>query len=152
VGKFARFDRNKYPQKWQINQEDLEQSREAWNAEKPNLIRDILDRPGKIRNLRGVNLSGVNLSGANLSGANLVEANLSYANLSGANLVQANLSYANLNNTDLSNANLSGANVNKAKFKYSQGISESMRQDLIARGANFEDTPLDRFLKLLQDF
>jgi uncharacterized protein YjbI with pentapeptide repeats len=115
-------------------------------------------------NLSGANLSGANLSGANLSGANLSGANLRRADLSGANLrradlgsadlsraylIDANLSGADLSGADLRSANLSGANlsktkVEKARFSSNLGISESMKQDLIKRGAIFEDSPGDR--------
>jgi uncharacterized protein YjbI with pentapeptide repeats len=97
----------------------------------------------------GADLSGADLSGANLFGANLIRANLSDANLSGANLSDANLSGANLSGANLSGADLSGANlsntkVEKARFSSNLGISESMKQDLIKKGAIFEDSPGDR--------
>jgi uncharacterized protein YjbI with pentapeptide repeats len=110
-------------------------------------------------NLSGANLNGANLSGANLSGANLSYANLCYAhmistnlsgadmfntNLSGADMSGANLSYAILIGTDLRGANLSYANVYKAHFGYTKGLSESMIEDLRARGAIFEDAPGER--------
>jgi uncharacterized protein YjbI with pentapeptide repeats len=91
------------------------------------------------RRLSGVNLIGVNLSGANMRCADLTGADLSGANLSGANLSDADLSGANLSGT-----NLSDANVNNARFGFNQGISESMREDLSARGAIFDDLPGDR--------
>jgi Pentapeptide repeats (8 copies) len=153
------FRQDEFPEKWQINQEDLSQSRELWQVEKQNLIRDILDRPIKGRylssvnlrnanlicaNLSGSNLSYANLSVANLSVANLSIANLSRANLSGSYLIDTNLSHADLRFSDLSGANLKGANVDKAQFGDNEGISELMRQDLIARGAIFEDSPGDR--------
>jgi Pentapeptide repeats (8 copies) len=183
------FTQDKFPKKWQINQEDLSQSLKVWEVERPNLIRDILDRPRASRNLkyadlsgvnligaklryvrlRGANLLGINLLGADLIGANLIGVNLSSANLSGAKLMGANLSNAslidanlrganlsdvslidaNLSNADLSGArlmsvSLMGANLYKAKFEYNEGISESMRKDLISRGAIFEDSPGDR--------
>jgi uncharacterized protein YjbI with pentapeptide repeats len=197
------FTQDKFPQKWQINHEDLSQSLEAWDVEKQNLVKDILDRPMMRRSLRsdlmfanlsgaklsganlsGANLSGANLSGANLSGANLIHAglinanlnftnmsgakligaklsgaNLSHADLGGADLGGADLSRANLNFTNLSGAslchaslisvdlrsvNLSNASVDKAHFGYNKGISESMKEDLLTRGAIFEDSPGDR--------
>uniref|UniRef100_UPI0030D8B7FE pentapeptide repeat-containing protein n=1 Tax=Argonema antarcticum TaxID=2942763 RepID=UPI0030D8B7FE len=92
--------------------------------------------------LSGADLS--RLSGANLSGANLSGANLRGADLSGAYLSRADLSDADLRGADLSGANLSGANVEKARFSNNQGISENMKQDLIKRGAIFEDSPGDR--------
>jgi hypothetical protein len=42
------------------------------------------------------------------------------------------------------NANLNGAEVSYAQFGNNSGISESMRQDLIYRGAIFDDTLGDR--------
>jgi hypothetical protein len=44
----------------------------------------------------------------------------------------------------LSNTNMNGANVEKARFGDNKGLSESMRRDLIMRGAIFEDLPGDR--------
>ncbi len=110
-------------------------------------------------NLRGANLNNTNLSNANLSntylnGSNLksvdlICANLSNANLSNANLSNAYLRGANLSNANLSNANLSGTNLNNTeventRFGNNLGISESLKLDLIARGAIFEDSPEDR--------
>jgi Pentapeptide repeats (8 copies) len=168
------FTQDKFPQKWQINQEDLSQSKEVWQVEKPNLVKDILDCPLMSRdlfctdlsitdlsgaelidaNLIGANLSGTSLNSANLSGASLNNANLSGASLNNANLssakllgaklLGANLSFANLIGTNLNLANLSGVLVYEAKFRDNEGISESMRRDLIARGAIFEDDPGDR--------
>jgi uncharacterized protein YjbI with pentapeptide repeats len=110
-------------------------------------------------NLLEANLSSANLNGANLflsilndamlcntslSGASLSSANLSDADLGDADLSNANLSGAQLRGADLSNTNLSGASVNNTQFGYNKGISESMRRDLIARGAIFEDSSGDR--------
>lgn len=100
-------------------------------------------------NLSGANLSGANLSGANLydarlSGVNLSRANLSGANLNDVNLSRANLSDANLCGTNLILANLSGAKVANARFEDNRGISESLKLDLKARGAIFEDSLGDR--------
>jgi uncharacterized protein YjbI with pentapeptide repeats len=109
-------DRDKYLQKWQINQEDLQQSQAAWKVEKQNLIKDILDRGGESLNLSGADLSGTNLSGADLSGADLSGAYLQYANLSGANLNGANLNGATLSGATLSSATLSGAKLGFANL------------------------------------
>jgi uncharacterized protein YjbI with pentapeptide repeats len=110
-------------------------------------------------NLLEANLSSATLNGANLflsilndamlcsaslSGASLSSANLSDADLGDADLSNANLSGAHLRGADLSNANLSGASVDNTQFGYNKGISESMRRDLIDRGAIFEDAPGDR--------
>ncbi len=144
------FTQEKFPEKWQINQEDLSQSQEALKVEKQNLIKDIVDRPIQGRYLSGADLSDANLNGANLRSANLRSANLSSSNLSGADLSDANLSGVNLSGAYLSGANLSGAylsdttKVDKARFGYNLGISESMRQVLLAEGAIFEDAPGDR--------
>jgi Pentapeptide repeats (8 copies) len=63
------------------------------------------------------------------------------ANLSDANLSNSNLRSANLRGANLKDANLKGADVRGAKFGYNLGISESMEQDLIERGAIFDDAP-----------
>lgn len=95
-------------------------------------------------NLISTNLSNANLTSANLSGTRLTDANLTDANLSGADLtlthlISANLTDANLTNANLWRADLGGTNVEKARFGYNQGISESMKRDLISRGAIFND-------------
>jgi uncharacterized protein YjbI with pentapeptide repeats len=243
------FTQDKFPEKWQINREDLIQSQDAWEVERQNLMRDICDRQIPYRQLNGVNLScfyieglkqtwhireigttlteyikpaylmgadlrkadlrqtrlnwanlsnadlsKANLMGAILNSANLTEANLNHAylchadltatnlnraklchtNLMGvtlnvadlsdailhhANLNRADLTNSNLSNADLSNAdlryaklmlanlsgaNLSGADVNHAQFGNNSGISKSMKQNLIDRGAIFDDTSGDR--------
>ena len=89
--------------------------------------------------LRGADLFGANLSRANLRGANLSIADLSIANLLGANLRGADLSRANLSGADLFGAGLSEAIVTDAAFTRSAGISEVSKQDLIRRGAIFDD-------------
>ena len=94
-------------------------------------------------NLRGAILIAANLVGANLIGANLRYAYLSGANLSGADLSGADLSGAYLINTNLINTDLTSTNVERTTFGYNQGISESMKLDLISRGAIFEDSPED---------
>ncbi len=63
------------------------------------------------------------------------------ANLSDANLSNSNLKSANLRGANLKGANLKGADVRGAKFGCNLGISESMEQDLIDRGAIFDDAP-----------
>jgi tetratricopeptide (TPR) repeat protein len=63
------------------------------------------------------------------------------ANLSDANLSNSNLRSANLRGANLKGANLKGADVRGAKFGCNLGISESMEQDLIERGAIFDDAP-----------
>jgi hypothetical protein len=164
------FDRDKYPRKWQINQDDLSQSQEALKVEKQNLAQDILNRPIEGRYLFGADLTGTFLSDADLTGANLNYANLSgadltgtylnNANLSGADLTGTYLNYANLSGADLRDANLSNAylrranlhdailsattNLGNARFAWNEEISELMRQDLISRGAIFDDAPGDR--------
>jgi Pentapeptide repeats (8 copies) len=158
------FTQDKFPQKWQINQEDLSQSQEALKIEMQHLIGDILDRHIEARylvnvdlsglnlhgvnlssaNLRGADLSGSNLHGANLRSANLRGADLSGSNLHGANLREASLFLANLSLANLSLADLNDANVDETQFGDNEGLSESMKQDLIARGAIFEDSPGNR--------
>jgi uncharacterized protein YjbI with pentapeptide repeats/DNA-binding Xre family transcriptional regulator len=142
-----------------VNQADINILKDALidtseNEEKSRLIEEIKTQGAVKRNLSGVDLSGANLSGADLSdadlsGANLSDAVLYGANLSGANISDANLSDANLSDADLSDANLGGtnlsdANVKNARFADNLGISESLKQDLKARGAIFEDSPGDR--------
>jgi uncharacterized protein YjbI with pentapeptide repeats len=130
---------------------------------------NLSDTSLKVANLSSANLSGSNLndarlyradlSGADLSTAELIDANLSGTNLTNSNLSGANLSSADLSSADLINANLSGANltgadmrladlrdadVNNARFGANQGIDESIKQDLIARGAIFDDLSIDR--------
>lgn len=99
-------------------------------------------------NLRGANLSFVhlsfaNLSFANLSGANLRGAKLRLTNLGDANLSDANLSFANLSLADLSCADLIDIQVEQTRFRNNLGITEKLKQDLIKRGAIFEDSPGD---------
>ena len=106
-------------------------------------------------NFRGADLSGanfsgtyfryVNLGGTILSGADLSDAILSSVDLSDASLRDADLSSANLIGAKLIGTNFSGANVENARFGYNKGISSEMRDDLIRRGAIFEDSPGDRF-------
>jgi uncharacterized protein YjbI with pentapeptide repeats len=106
-------------------------------------------------NLSGADLSSANLShaklrGANLNDATLIDANLSGATLIDATLIDANLSGANLSGATLIDAKLNGiilsdtTNVYKAQFGYNEEISKSTRQDLMARGAIFYDSPGDR--------
>jgi uncharacterized protein YjbI with pentapeptide repeats len=90
------------------------------------------------------NLSDANVSGADLSDANLIGATLGFANLSNANVSRANLSGAKLNSTDMRDVNLIGANVKNARFSSNLGISEFVKEDLIERGAIFEDALGDR--------
>ncbi len=95
--------------------------------------------------LSEANLSGANLSGADLSGAYVENADLSYTDLHRAslaltNLGGADLSGANLRQTNLSNANLSGAKVQSACFGNNPGLSLELQQNLIQRGAIFEQS------------
>jgi uncharacterized protein YjbI with pentapeptide repeats len=158
-----------FPDKWQINQDDLAKSIKSLSLYKQSLIKNIIDLPIINQKLSGADLSGADLSGANLSGsnlrganliranpiladlsganlirANLIRANLRNANLSGADLSGANLSGANLSGTNLSGANLRGANVMNTRFGSNFGLFESLKQDLIARGAIFDNASGDR--------
>jgi uncharacterized protein YjbI with pentapeptide repeats len=74
----------------------------------------------------------------------LYKANLVKAYLNNVNLVEANLSGANLSGANLSGANLSRAKVIHTRFGDNLGIPESLKSDLIQRGAIFEDSPGDR--------
>ncbi|NET67062.1 MAG: pentapeptide repeat-containing protein [Moorea sp. SIO1G6] len=94
--------------------------------------------------LTEADLSEADLSEAYLSGAYLSSANLSHAYLRGTYLIYADLSEAYLSDADLSDAKLSRAKVKNARFGYNSGIDESMKRDLIKRGAIFEDLPGDR--------
>ena len=71
------------------------------------------------------------MTGAILTGANLTEADLSGSNLKQANLKQANLTGVSFNK----------AIVKNARFGSNTGMSRTLKQDLIARGAIFEDAP-----------
>ena len=95
-------------------------------------------------NLRGADLSVADLRGANLSAADLRGVELSAADLSGANLSAASLSGANLSGANLKGVDLSVTNVENARFGHNLDISESLKHDLIARGAIFENSPGDR--------
>jgi uncharacterized protein YjbI with pentapeptide repeats len=96
-------------------------------------------------NLGGANLSDADLSGANLSGVNLRGADLSGANLICADLIGTSLSDADLRGAYLNDDNLSAGNVIHARFEFTSGVPESLKQDLIARGAIFDNKPGDRF-------
>jgi uncharacterized protein YjbI with pentapeptide repeats len=99
-------------------------------------------------------VSRADLSGANLRLSNLVRADLRWSNLSKINLSEADLSNTNLIGSDLSEAyfidtnlsetKLDGAIVELARFGSNTGMSKTLKQDLIARGAIFEDAPGDR--------
>ena len=135
------------------NQENTE------NSDKLRLVQEILKNVAMGRELSGVDLSGADLNHACLSDANLSATNLIGANLSGASIIGANLSGADLKRAVLSGANLSGsdlryasligsdlryANVENTLFRYNQGISLEIRNDLVKRGAIFEDSFGDR--------
>jgi hypothetical protein len=143
------FTQEEFPEKWKMNQIDLRTSVLRFKIFQKT-IEQILDRPIKYKDLQGFDLSGANLNYADMFGANLNRAKLVGAKLRQVNLSNADLSDADLSGADLSGANLSGANlsdttkVDKAQFGYNLGISESMRQELIARGAIFEDVSGDR--------
>jgi uncharacterized protein YjbI with pentapeptide repeats len=94
--------------------------------------------------LSGAYLSGADLSGANLSGAILTETYLTFAELSGSNLGQANLIKANLIKANLIGVSFNHVIVKDARFGLNTGMSRELQQDLIARGAIFEDAPGDR--------
>ena len=116
--------------------------------DKWRLVWEIVNQPTERRNLNGANLSSANLSGANLSSASLSGTDLSSANLSGTDLNAAKFSFTNLRGAilrgaSLNAANFSGANVKNARFANNPGISETMKRDLIQRGAIFEDSPDD---------
>ncbi|NEN91889.1 MAG: pentapeptide repeat-containing protein [Okeania sp. SIO3H1] len=127
------------------------------------LIRaDLIGADLRGADLRGAYLSGAyliraDLSGADLSGAYLIRADLSEADLSGADLSGAYLRGANLSGADLSEADLSRAYLSRAELEKSivintkfssnsQGMNEQLKQDLIQKGAIFEDSLEDPVL------
>ncbi len=103
------------------------------------LVKKIKAEGARGKNLKGADLSSADLSSADLSSADLSDADLSSADLSSAILIDADLRGANLIDTYLI-----GAKVTNTRFGYNEGISESMKQELIERGAIFEDTLGDR--------
>ena len=142
------YTQDKFPEKWKINQEDLRESLRSLLSlkilQKECLVKDIINRPMPERNLKKVDLSGADLISANLSYASLNDASLNGADLSGADLSGADLSGADLRFSKLSGSNLISSNVQNTQFGYNSGISVSMKQDLIKRGAIFSDAPGDR--------
>jgi uncharacterized protein YjbI with pentapeptide repeats len=92
-------------------------------------------------NLQGARV-GYDLNSANLSNANLCNANLHLAHLCGVNFSHANLADADLSGADLFGANFSDADVTNTKFGDNRGMDPSLKQDLMARGAIFEDSQL----------
>ncbi len=105
---------------------------------------DLSDADLSLADLRGAHLNGADLSDADLSLADLRGAHLNGADLRGAHLNGAHLNGAHLNGAHLNGAHLRGANVKNTRFSDNKGISESLKQDLITRGAIFEDSPGDR--------
>lgn len=91
--------------------------------------------------LRAANLNGAKLRGVQLRGDDLIGAQLRGAYLSGADLCKADLIGADLCEADLSGADLSLADVTDAKFGAGIGLSDAAKQDLIQRGAIFDDGP-----------
>jgi uncharacterized protein YjbI with pentapeptide repeats len=118
-------------------------------ADKWRLVWEIVNIDRSNRRLTGVDLSYANLKKSFLVGANLIDADLTGAILTEANLTDADLSGSNLEQADLIEANLTGVSFNHAivkdaRFGSNTGMSKSLQQDLIARGAIFEDAPGDR--------
>jgi len=154
-----------------ILESSLEASAQLNIDRKSHLVKEITVQGGIGKDFSGVDLSEVNLSGtdlseavftrANLSGTNLNRANLSKTYLSKANLSKTSLRKANfesayLSGTDLSEANLSGAdfrkanlrganldraNVVKTLFGDNLGLTRQAKDDLMSRGAIFQDSP-----------
>ena len=119
-------------------------------------LRGIFLKQANLRNadLSGADLNGANLKYADLNNARLVQTNLTYSQLNsatliGANLIGADLSNAQLLAANLTDADLSGAKVENTRFGYNFGISRSLQQDLIARGAIFEDYSLCDQIEIL---
>lgn len=84
--------------------------------------------------LRSADLRSANLRSANLRSADLINADLSEADLSNANLRSADLTFTNLSDT-----NLSDAAITNTQFGFSVGLSTEEKQNLIKRGAIFDD-------------
>ncbi|MDJ0903113.1 MAG: pentapeptide repeat-containing protein [Xenococcus sp. MO_188.B8] len=92
--------------------------------------------------LKGAYFKEAKFLRANLANADFARANLCLAHFYGTNLERAKLEGANLKDAKFISANLSlvnleDANVRGAKFRKNEGISESLKQDLIDRGAVF---------------
>ena len=121
-------------EKFEVIDKNSDPSQTSEFSDKWDKVRKIRNQTIKNLDLSGVDLSGTNLSETDLSGADLSDADLSDADLSGTNLSGADLSDA-----DLTDADLSGANVKNARFGNNTGIAESLKHDLIIRGAIFED-------------
>ena len=140
----------KFDNKWRLVWEIVNQPDEKRNLSRANLSDAYLsDAYLSDADLSRADLSHAKLWNADLNRANLNRANLSHAylvraKLWNANFIEADLSHANFIEANLSGANLSGANVENTQFGYNEGISEEMRDDLIRRGAIFEDIPGDR--------
>ncbi|MUG92791.1 pentapeptide repeat-containing protein [Scytonema sp. UIC 10036] len=77
--------------------------------------------------------------GQDLKHADLRSADLRSANFRGCDLRYANLRGSDLRNANLIDADLRGTNVQKVLFGDNAGISESLKQELIRRGAIFQD-------------
>ena len=121
--------------------EDVQFIREK---DKHRLVQEIKDQGAKGKDLNDTDLSDADLKDADLSNSDLSCADLSNANLENANLENADLNCADLSGAKLSNANLTNADfsdaiVENAKFNNNLGISSELKQDLINRGAIFED-------------
>jgi uncharacterized protein YjbI with pentapeptide repeats len=101
------------------------------------------------RRLKFPQLVGADLSGLNLDGVNFIRGNLTDANLQNTSLVDGDLIFANFTNANLTGANLRGATLNETVwqgtlvegccFQSAIGLTKKQRQDLIFRGALFDD-------------
>ena len=89
--------------------------------------------------LNRADLVRANLGRANLSSADLKDAKLNMADLNSADLSGADLRYADFRGADLRFADLNCSQVENSRFGNNQGISQSMKRNLISRGAIFED-------------
>ncbi|MDJ0899064.1 MAG: pentapeptide repeat-containing protein [Xenococcus sp. MO_188.B8] len=156
----ARELRNKLDTKNSFVREIKSQNLEGRYLERVKLrlseLRGIFLKQANLRNadLSGADLNGANLKYADLNNARLVQTNLTYSQLNsatliGANLIGADLSNAQLLAANLTDADLSGAKVENTRFGYNCGISRSLQQDLIARGAIFEDYSLCDQIEIL---
>ncbi|NEO12931.1 MULTISPECIES: pentapeptide repeat-containing protein [unclassified Moorena] len=145
---------NEFDQKWRLVEQIATGRAVGRDLKDADLSdADLSDANLIYGNLSGADLSGADLSGAQLSYVYLNDADLRAADLSGADLSGADLSGAHLRSADLRgahlrDANLIGAEVRNARFENNPGIDESMKRDLIKRGAIFEDFLWDRYKSL----
>ncbi|MGL4503896.1 MAG: protein kinase domain-containing protein [Planktothrix sp.] len=112
------------------------------------------EEDAKISRIQRIKTGGFNRTEFNWRRTDLKEADLSGADLSGADLRWADLRGADLRGADLRGADLRWANLSKAKlenvivfaalFGLNNGINKILREELIEKGAIFEDASGER--------